>query len=167
MSDADFVTRLIAQLRGADLGAVPLFGENARRLADNLEWRIAHPQADGCDIRPTGDDETDRVAVADFLLTAARGGAQLAPSWTRTFSEAMSWLVRNRHDPGIKAVVVGANAAFDTALGLLANEQGIDAAYDALVQPSGPQEPGETSDLKRALDRLRKARLQNRTEGTQ
>jgi hypothetical protein len=31
-----FVTRLIAQLRGADLGTVPLFGENARRLADNL-----------------------------------------------------------------------------------------------------------------------------------
>ena len=40
------------------------------------------------------------------------------------------------------------------------------AAYEALVQPSGPQEPGETSGLKRALDRLRKARLQNRSEGT-
>ena len=161
-----FVTRLIAQLRGADLGTVPLFGENARRLADNLEWRIAHPQADGYDIRPTGDDEADRVAVADFLLRAARGGAHLTPSWTRTFSEAMSWLVRNRHDLSIKAVVVGANAAFDSSLALLANEQGIDAAYDALVQPSEPQEPGETSDLKRALDRLRKARLQNRGEDT-
>lgn len=162
----DFVSRLIAQLRGADLAAVPLFGENARRLADNLEWRIANPQADGYDIRPTGDDEADRVAVADFLSKAARGGAHLAPSWTRTFSEAMSWLVRNRHDLSIKAVVVGANAAFDSSLALLANEQGIDAAYDALVQPSEPQEPGETSDLKRALDRLRKARLQNRGEDT-
>ena len=78
----------------------------------------------------------------------------------------MSWLVRNRHDLSIKAVVVGANAAFDSSLALLANEQGIDAAYDALVQPSGPQKPGETSDLKRALDRLRKARLQNRGEDT-
>ena len=162
----DFVSRLIAQLRGADLAAVPLFCENARRLADNLEWRIANPQADGYDLRPTGDDEADRVAVADFLSKAARGGAHLAPSWTRTFSEAMSWLVRNRHDLSIKAVVVGANAAFDSSLALLANEQGIDAAYDALVQPSGPQEPGETSDLKRALDRLRKARLQNRGEDT-
>jgi hypothetical protein len=56
--------------------------------------------------------------------------------------------------------------AFDSSLALLANEQGIDAAYDALVQPSEPQEPGETSDLKRALDRLRKARLQNRGEDT-
>jgi len=167
MSDANFVTRLIAQLRAADLGAVPLFGENARRLADNLEWRIAHPQADPYDIQPTGDDEADRVAVADFLLKAARPGAHLAPSWTRTFSEAMSWLVRNKHDLSIKAVVVGANAAFDSSLSLLANQRGIDAAYDALVQPYGPQEEAETSDLKRALDRLRKARLQNRSEGTE
>jgi hypothetical protein len=49
----------------------------------------------------------------------------------------------------------------------LANQRGIDAAYDALVQPDGPQEEAETSDLKRALDRLRKARLQNRSEGTE
>jgi hypothetical protein len=162
---SDFVTGLIARLRTADFVAVPLFAENARRLADNLEWRTAHPQGDAYDIQRTGDEAADRAAVADFLLKAARAGAHLAPSWTRTFSEAMSWLVRNGHDLSIKSVVVGATAAFDSSLAAVANEQGIDAAYDALGQPSGPQDTGQTTNLKRALERLRQARRQNSSSG--
>ena len=144
MPKTDVVAQLIVQLRAEEFLALEIFGERARRLADHLEWRIGNPKNDGFDIARTGDDDADRTALADWLFKAARAGPHLAPPWTRSFSEAVAWLVRNKHDLRIEALIVGANATYDAALAQVANERGIDAAYDVVKARPPISFPGET-----------------------
>lgn len=111
---------------------LPIYGENAHRLADHLEMRISQPRNDGFDIPQTGNDEEDRLALATWLENAAHAGPYLAPSWGRNFSEAVAWLLRNNHDVGVKSVLLSLLAKCDAKVAQLINEGGVEAAYASL-----------------------------------
>ena len=139
MSHDDFVTRFISQLRASDIRALPIYGENAHRLADHLEMRISQPRNDGFDISETGNNEEDRRALAAWLEDAAHAGPFLAPSWGRHFSVALAWLLRNNHAIGARSVLLALFASVDPKVAKLINDVGVDAAYASLSTKSAKE----------------------------
>jgi hypothetical protein len=86
MSPDDIVRQLIRDLRALN-GS--WWDEQGRRLARVLEWKLRQPpERETWRLHLTGDDDHDRLVLADWLVSTASG----PPSSARTMlSEAVGW----------------------------------------------------------------------------
>ena len=143
VSHDNLITRLIKQLRTQEWRSFTFRGihrNDAFRLADHLEWRLTTPQGDGFDIIPTGDDDHDRAALVAWLQAAANAGPYGAPAWGRSFSETMAWLVQHGHEASRLSITVASRAVLSPEIDDLANRQGLEVAYAAIVSTLEPQQ---------------------------
>jgi hypothetical protein len=94
MAPDDVVRRLIQELRALK-GS--WWEAGASRLALALEWKLAQsPDREPWRLRLTGDDEHDRLVLADWLLSTASGPPVTSPSRTRRISEDVGWALYSR-----------------------------------------------------------------------
>ena len=97
-------------------------------LASHLEWRLAEARGDGFDLTPTGDDNADRAALVAWLLQAAHAGPYLAPSWGRSFSESIAWIVENDLPFSASSMVISLRGRDDPEFTRFVHEHGVEAA---------------------------------------
>ena len=88
MAPDDVVRRVIKELRALK-GS--WWEEGASRLALALEWKLAQPpDREPWRLRLTGNDDHDRLVLADWLVSTA-SGPQTSPKRTRGISEDVGW----------------------------------------------------------------------------
>jgi hypothetical protein len=146
-----FIHGFIDELRATDWKTSPDFDGWARELADHLEFRLKTPLRDGFDLPVTADAERDRMAMAAWLDAAAQAPPFLAPSWGRTFSGAVAWLLRNNHELGFENVMVACSAAIDPSTEELVRAKGLQAAYEDVTRT-----PAQRSRSRRQSDDWRR-----------
>jgi len=94
MAPDDVVRRLIQELRALK-GS--WWGAGASRLALALEWKLVQPpDREPWRLLLTGDDDHDRLVLADWLLSTASGPPVTSPSRTRRISEEVGWALYSR-----------------------------------------------------------------------
>src|SRR5262245_48171099 len=94
MAPEDVVRRVIKELRALK-GS--WWEEGASRLALALEWKLAQPpDREAWRLRLIGDDEHDRLVLADWLLSTASVSPVTSPSRTRRISEDVGWALYSR-----------------------------------------------------------------------
>lgn len=94
MAPDDVVRRLIQELRALE-GS--WWEGAASRLALALEWKLAQPpNREAWRLSLTGDDEHDRLVLADWLLSTASGPPVTSASRTRKIFEDVGWALYSR-----------------------------------------------------------------------
>ena len=94
MAPEDVVRRVIKELRALK-GS--WWEEGASRLALALEWKLAQPpDREPWRLRLTGDDDHDRLVLADWLVSTASGPPVTSLARTRRISEDVGWALYSR-----------------------------------------------------------------------
>jgi hypothetical protein len=92
----EFILRMVQQLRAVE-GSLVYFGveDHCQALADRLAWFVEHDECDRVGLHCTGNEDEDRMTMAEWLDHAANGPAFTSPSWTRMFSEFLACHLRH------------------------------------------------------------------------